>query len=112
MSMRVVPRCVCLCLLAGSVLGARGPVGPALALNAQEYFEGRGVSVPLPSPLPDALEGRAGLNIEFLPSAYFGTSYIAGQRTGVFPSPPGRADDHTWFQNPFSRRVQVASRRC
>jgi len=45
MSMRVVPRCVCLCLLAGSVLGARGSVGPALTLNAQEYFEGRGVDV-------------------------------------------------------------------
>lgn len=47
------------------------------------------VSVHLPAPLPEGLEGRAGLNIEFLPSAYFGKSYIAGQRTGVFPRHPG-----------------------
>jgi len=178
MSMRLVTRGACLCILAGSVLAARGTAGPSLTLNAQEYFEGRGVtvlafsnwysgdfsdsklsgveiihhgvrtvtngdvrlsaapaqwdpipqrgdrkvdslagrvstdlsypqhklryridveardagvlvSVHLPAPLPDALEGRAGLNIEFLPSAYFGKFYIAGPRSGVFPRHPG-----------------------
>lgn len=47
------------------------------------------VSVHLEAPLPDALEGRAGFNLEFLPSAYFGKSYLAGEQNGLLPRHPG-----------------------
>jgi hypothetical protein len=39
-------------------------------------------------PLPEALNGVAGLNLEFLPSAYFGKSFIADETTGIFPLYP------------------------
>jgi len=47
------------------------------------------ISVHLANPLPAALEGRAGFNLEFLPSAYFGKTYLAGQQGGLFPRHPG-----------------------
>ncbi|HXE81546.1 MAG TPA: glycoside hydrolase family 9 protein [Vicinamibacterales bacterium] len=46
------------------------------------------LSVHLDAPLPPALEGRAGLNLEFLPSAYFGRSYLMDGRSGLFPRHP------------------------
>jgi hypothetical protein len=46
------------------------------------------VSVHLAAPLPAALEGRAGFNLEFLPSAYFGRTYVADRLGGVFPRNP------------------------
>jgi hypothetical protein len=46
------------------------------------------ISVHLPAPLPEPLEGRAGFNLEFLPSAYFGRSYDAGGRAGMFARHP------------------------
>ncbi len=46
------------------------------------------VSVHLPEPLPKALEGVAGFNLEFLPSAYFGRAFIADDATGQFPLYP------------------------
>src|SRR6266478_7389137 len=38
--------------------------------------DGFRVSVNLDQPLPAALVGRAGFNLEFLPTAYFGKAYI------------------------------------
>jgi len=53
------------------------------------------VQVELDRPLPPELEGRAGLNLEFLPSAYFGKTYLMDEASGVFPlyptGPTGRA---------------------
>jgi hypothetical protein len=51
---------------------------------------GRGfaISVVLDEPLPARLEGRAGLNLEFLPSAYFGKSYLVDGKPGLFPRHP------------------------
>ncbi|PAP75029.1 glycoside hydrolase family 9 protein [Rubrivirga marina] len=46
------------------------------------------IRVVLSEPVPEALEGRAGFNLEFLPSAYFGKAYLADGRPGQFPRSP------------------------
>ena len=53
--------------------------------------EGTGfrVAVDLDKPLPDDLVGKAGFNLDFLPTAYLGKTYISGGTTGIFPRNPG-----------------------
>ena len=47
------------------------------------------VSVNLEKPLPEKLAGRAGFNLEFLPSLYAGKSYaVDGQSFGMMPRSP------------------------
>ena len=48
---------------------------------------GKGVeiSVYLDKPLPGALEGNAGFNLEFLPSQYWGKTYLMDGRPSLFP---------------------------
>ena len=46
------------------------------------------LSVHLKKPLPEKLEGLAGFNLEFLPSAYFKKSYIMDGESNVFPLYP------------------------
>ncbi|WP_294066513.1 glycoside hydrolase family 9 protein [Proteiniphilum sp. UBA1028] len=46
------------------------------------------IAVILEKPLPAALEGRAGFNIEFLPSAYWESPYFADGKPGLFPRYP------------------------
>ncbi len=47
------------------------------------------VSVNLDKPLPEKLAGRAGFNLEFLPSIYIGKSYeVDGREFGVMPRSP------------------------
>lgn len=46
------------------------------------------LSVHLAEPLPAELEGRAGFNLEFLPSAYFEKSFIMDDSHGLFPLYP------------------------
>jgi hypothetical protein len=46
------------------------------------------ISVSLDKPLPEKLQGRAGLNLEFLPSAYFEKSYLVDGDPGIFPLYP------------------------
>ena len=46
------------------------------------------ISVFLDKPVPEKLEGNAGFNMEFLPSAYFEKSYYADGKPGVFPMYP------------------------
>jgi hypothetical protein len=47
------------------------------------------VSLNLDKPLPERLAGRAGFNLEFLPSAYVGKAYVVeGGATGIFPRTP------------------------
>src|SRR5690242_12580567 len=47
------------------------------------------VSINLDKPLPEKLAGRAGFNLEFLPSIYMGKAYIVdGNTAGVFPRTP------------------------
>lgn len=57
-------------------------------IAVEPHEEGFLMSVELDEPLPTALEGQAGLNMEFLPSAYFGKSYLAGEHAGIFPRHP------------------------
>ena len=47
------------------------------------------VSINLEKPLPQKLAGRAGFNLEFLPSIYTGKTYLVdGTRAGIFPRTP------------------------
>ncbi|QNE05069.1 glycoside hydrolase family 9 protein [Croceicoccus marinus] len=55
---------------------------------AQEAGEAVKLTVLLDEPLPQALAGKAGLNLEFLPSAYFRQSYFADGKPGAFPRYP------------------------
>ncbi len=57
-----------------------------LEVTAEE--DGVRVAVHLDKPLPEALVGRAGFNLEFVPSAYFGKSYIFDRDFGIFPRHP------------------------
>jgi endoglucanase len=49
------------------------------------------MSVLLDKPLPDTLEGRAGLNLEFLPSAYFEKTFLVDGSPGIFPLYPANS---------------------
>jgi hypothetical protein len=46
------------------------------------------ISVFLDKPLPEKLEGNAGFNLEFLPSAYFEKGWLADGKPGEFPLYP------------------------
>src|SRR6516164_4528022 len=47
------------------------------------------VSINLDKPLPEKLAGRAGFNLEFLPSIYVGKTYLVdGTKAGIFPRTP------------------------
>ncbi|HEY2677353.1 MAG TPA: glycoside hydrolase family 9 protein [Steroidobacteraceae bacterium] len=47
------------------------------------------ISVNLDKPLPPKLVGRAGFNLEFLPSIYMGKAYLVdGSNAGIFPRTP------------------------
>jgi hypothetical protein len=47
------------------------------------------VSINLDKPLPQKLTGRAGFNLEFLPSIYMGKAYLVdGTKAGIFPRTP------------------------
>jgi endoglucanase len=47
------------------------------------------VSINLDKPLPEKLNGRAGFNLEFLPSIYMGKAYLVdGTNAGIFPRTP------------------------
>ena len=46
------------------------------------------ISVYLDKPLPEKLEGKAGLNLEFIPSSYFRKTYLVDERPGLFPLYP------------------------
>ena len=43
------------------------------------------IAVDLDAPLPKELVGKAGFNLDFLPTAYFGKTYLMGERPGLFP---------------------------
>ena len=67
--------------------------------------EGKGngclISVILDSPLPAKLEGKANMNIEFLPASYFKKTFIMDSQTGIFPlAPTGPV-----ISDPFSEKI-------
>jgi hypothetical protein len=50
------------------------------------------VTIHLDKPLPEKLAGRAGFNLEFLPSIYMGKAYLVdGSKAGIFPRTPDDA---------------------
>jgi hypothetical protein len=50
--------------------------------------EGARFSVHADRPLPEALVGVAGLNLELFPPVFWGTSFMADRKYGVFPTSP------------------------
>lgn len=63
--------------------------GLDFAIRAEARDNGILLSVHLERPLPKALVGRAGFNLEFLPSAYSERAYLMDGESGVFPLYPG-----------------------
>jgi hypothetical protein len=57
-------------------------------LVAEARGEGLHFSVHAERPLPEALAGVAGLNLELFPPVFWGTSYIIDSRYGLFPTSP------------------------
>src|SRR4051812_31503786 len=57
-------------------------------VRAEPRGDGVALSVILPQAVPAALAGKAGFNLEFLPSAYFHMSFMADGRSGTFPLHP------------------------
>jgi endoglucanase len=66
-------------------------------IRAEQADDGIVLKVVLDAPLPRELEGRAGFNLEFLPSAYFSRTWLVDESSGLFPrypsGPTGRAAD-------------------
>lgn len=59
------------------------------SVRAEVFNNGILLSVNLNNPLPEKLEGKAGFNLEFLPSAYFEKAYQMDDNSGIFPLYPG-----------------------
>jgi endoglucanase len=59
--------------------------GLSYRIDVRPEAGGFRMAVQLDRAVPDSLAGKAGLNLEFLPSLYFGKSYVAGNSTGIFP---------------------------
>jgi hypothetical protein len=58
-------------------------------LNVEAEPGGVRVTIDLDQPLPQDLAGRAGFNLEFLPSLYMGKAYLVdGAKAGIFPRTP------------------------
>jgi endoglucanase len=57
-------------------------------IRTESRGDGIWLSVHLEKPLPTALEGKAGFNLEFLPSAYFKKAYLMDGKSGSFPLYP------------------------
>jgi hypothetical protein len=59
--------------------------GLSYRIDVRPEARGFRLAVQLDRPLPESLNAKAGLNLEFLPSLYFGKSYVADASTGIFP---------------------------
>ena len=59
------------------------------SIKAQVIADALIISVHLPAKLPKELVGKAGFNMEFLPSVYQQKSYITEQQSGTFAIYPG-----------------------
>ncbi len=61
-----------------------------LAYRVKVTAEGDGfrIAVDLDQPLPAALAGKAGFNLDFLPTSYFGKTYLMDTAPGLFPRHP------------------------
>ncbi len=59
------------------------------------------ITVILDKPLPEKLEGRAGFNLEFIPSSYFRKTYLVDGKPGEFPLYPSSSTK----MEPLSNKV-------
>src|ERR1035441_10354413 len=59
--------------------------GLSYALEVTAEPGGFRIAVNLDRPLPDALAGKAGFNLDFLPTSYFGKSFSFDGKPGMFP---------------------------
>jgi hypothetical protein len=82
-------------------------------LAAEAKDDGLLFSVNVDKPLPEALKGVAGLNLELFPPVFWGTSYLMDSRTGLFPT--SVSDEMTVINNqvepkPFAtgKKVEIA----
>ncbi len=57
-------------------------------ISVEAKGSGVEISVILDKPVPKELEGNAGFNLEFLPSAYFEKTYLVDGKPAVFPRYP------------------------
>lgn len=64
------------------------------------------IAVLLDQPVPAALAGKAGFNLEFLPAAYFHHSFMADGAGGTFPLYPADAMIRTPERNAASGRAE------
>ena len=59
------------------------------------------ITVILDQPLPKKLEGKASMNIEFLPAVYFKKTYMMDNRMGIFP----QVASGPTIAEPFSEKI-------
>lgn len=78
----------------------------AYTIRAQQQGDAVVVSILLDRPVPDALLGKAGFNLEFLPSAYFHHAFMADGVAGSFPLHPVSAMVRTDQRNAASGRSE------
>ncbi|MDO3382442.1 glycoside hydrolase family 9 protein [Gilvimarinus algae] len=62
------------------------------SVKATASEDGVVVGVHLDSPLPEALEGQAGFNMEFVPAEYWSSSYLVDGKPGQFPRSASTTD--------------------
>ena len=76
--------------LPDQLIAASGYPDLALSYRIEMTAEGQGfkVAVHLDQPLSATLVGKAGFNLDFLPTAYFGKSYRLDEQVGLFPRHP------------------------
>ncbi len=67
------------------------------------------IAVDLDAPLPPELVGKAGFNLDFLPTAFFGKTYLMGDRPGLFPRNPSgpMATDGSGNPEPLAEGAQT-----
>ncbi|HXH14770.1 MAG TPA: glycoside hydrolase family 9 protein [Sphingomonas sp.] len=63
-------------------------VNLAYAVKVTAEPGGFRIAVDLDQPLPASLAGKAGFNLDFLPTAYFGKTYLMDSAPGLFPRHP------------------------
>ena len=61
-------------------------VGLEYRVEVTAEDDGFRIAVNLDKPLPASLVGKAGFNLDFVPTAYFGKTYMVDSAPGLFPS--------------------------
>ena len=78
-------------------------------IDVQPEDGGIRVAVLLDRVLPQQLAGKAGFNLEFLPTAYFGKSYLVDDSSGMFPRlPTGPMEKDSERRDRYLLRWRVA----